>query len=258
MFNIGDFARLGRVSVRMLRHYDAIGLLPPAALDRASGYRYYNADQLRRLNRVIALKDLGFTLQQVQAILDDKVDVVELRGMLRLRRAQLEAQMTADELTAVAASYEGADIGPVIQPLYPALFGRLEAAGVTPVGPGIAYYEPAEGETREAVIVHAAVPVAVGPRSDYDFRSWTCLASRRPRPSSIVDQWTAWTRACRPWRAGSRRTGTARRDMRVRSIWTTARMNRRRASPSCRFPSSKADPGKSWILVRKGCYGSLF
>jgi DNA-binding transcriptional MerR regulator len=101
MFSIGDFAKLGRVSVRMLRHYDAIGLLRPAAVDPASGYRFYNADQLRRLNRVIALKDLGFTLQQVQAILDDKVDVVELRGMLRLRRAQIEAQL-ADDATRLA------------------------------------------------------------------------------------------------------------------------------------------------------------
>src|SRR4051812_21515315 len=95
MFSIGDFARLGRVSVRMLRHYDAIGLLPPAAVDPSSGYRFYRADQLTRLNRVLALKDLGFTLQQVAAIVDEKVDPAELRGMLRLRRAQLEAEVAA-------------------------------------------------------------------------------------------------------------------------------------------------------------------
>src|SRR5256885_15638392 len=95
MFSIGDFARLGRVSVRMLRHYDAIGLLRPAAVDPASGYRFYRADQLRRLNRVIALKDLGFTLEQVQLILDDQVSIAELRGMLRLRRAPLAAPLAA-------------------------------------------------------------------------------------------------------------------------------------------------------------------
>ena len=49
MFSIGEFAALGRVSVRMLRHYDAIGLLTPARTDPATGYRYYVADQLRRL-----------------------------------------------------------------------------------------------------------------------------------------------------------------------------------------------------------------
>ncbi len=84
MLNIGDFAKHGRVSVRMLRHYDAIGLLRPARVDPFSGYRCYEAAQLTRLNRVIALKDLGFTLQQVRAVLDEEVDTAELRGMLRL------------------------------------------------------------------------------------------------------------------------------------------------------------------------------
>ncbi|HEU4427083.1 MAG TPA: MerR family transcriptional regulator [Pilimelia sp.] len=205
MFTIGDFAKLGRVSVRMLRHYDAVGVLTPAAVDPASGYRRYRADQLRRLNRVIALKDLGFTLHQVRAILDDQVSVEELRGMLRLRRAQLEAQLTADaarlaevearlrmiereghmstedvvlkpvpqvrvaELTGVAASYEAEHIGPVIQPLYRELFRRLDAAGVSPSGPGIAYYDPAPGESGEAVTVHAGVQVATYSRPEHDF-----------------------------------------------------------------------------------------
>jgi DNA-binding transcriptional MerR regulator len=87
MFTIGDFARHGRVSVRMLRHYDGIGLLRPSRVDPASGYRFYEAGQLARLNRIIALKDLGFTLDQVQRVLDEQVSVEQLRGMLRLRQA---------------------------------------------------------------------------------------------------------------------------------------------------------------------------
>jgi DNA-binding transcriptional MerR regulator len=202
MFSIGAFAQLGRVSVRMLRHYDAIGLLPPAVTDPASGYRFYEADQLRRLNRIIALKDLGFTLDQVGAIIDDRLGVDELRGMLRLRRAQLEAQLQADalrlagvagrlrmiesegrmhsedvvlkripavrvaELTAVAASYEGADISPVIQPLYRDLMHRLEAARVELTGPAVAYYEPAPEVSEDAVTVHAAVEVKAAPGAD--------------------------------------------------------------------------------------------
>jgi DNA-binding transcriptional MerR regulator len=67
MFSIGEFARHGRVSVRMLRHYDAIGLLRPATVDPASGYRFYEAGQLADLNRLVALKDLGFSLQQLTA-----------------------------------------------------------------------------------------------------------------------------------------------------------------------------------------------
>ena len=64
MLSIGDFARLGQVSVRMLRHYDGIGLLEPARVDPATGYRWYDAGQFTRLNRILALKDLGFTLDQ--------------------------------------------------------------------------------------------------------------------------------------------------------------------------------------------------
>ncbi|MFO7253510.1 MAG: helix-turn-helix domain-containing protein, partial [Actinomycetes bacterium] len=96
MFTIGDFARLGRVSVRMLRHYDALGLLRPARVDPHTGYRYYAAGQLSRLNRIIALKNLGLTLEQVGRILEEKVGPEELHGMLRLRRAELEAQVAAD------------------------------------------------------------------------------------------------------------------------------------------------------------------
>src|SRR5215471_17890337 len=96
MFAIGEFARHGRVSVRMLRHYDAIGLLEPVSVDPASGYRFYEAAQLSTLNRIIALKNLGFTLQQVAQILDEQVSAAELRGMLTLRRAELQAQITDD------------------------------------------------------------------------------------------------------------------------------------------------------------------
>jgi DNA-binding transcriptional MerR regulator len=203
MFTIGDFARYGRVSARMLRHYDAIGLLPPDRTDPATGYRFYGAAQLARLNRIIALKDLGFTLQQVQAVLDDQVGPEELRGMLRLRQVELEAAMAAAaarlaqvearlrsieseghmpadevvvknvpavrvaELTGTAASYQPQDITPVIGPLYDRLFPLLEAAGIRPTGPGIARYEDAP-DGNGTIVVHAGVTVSVpaGPVGD--------------------------------------------------------------------------------------------
>src|SRR6516225_2680115 len=96
MFGIGEFARHGRVSVRMLRHYDAIGLLEPVCVDPATGYRFYEAGQLSRLNRIVALKNLGFTLHQVASILDDQVTTAELRGMLKLRHAELHEQIATD------------------------------------------------------------------------------------------------------------------------------------------------------------------
>jgi DNA-binding transcriptional MerR regulator len=201
MFTIGDFAAFGQVSARMLRHYDALGLLRPAVVDAATGYRFYSADQFSRLNRIVALKDLGFTLQQVGEIVDAKLSAEELRGMLRLRQAQLEDELARSaarltsvearlrliereghmptddvvlkhiaptrvaELSAISPSYDGADIGPVLQPLFGQLFERLGAAGVNPCGSPVAYYEDAENET---IRVHAAVPVDTGTTADVD------------------------------------------------------------------------------------------
>ncbi len=92
---IGDFARLGQVSVRMLRHYDEIGLLKPDSVDACSSYRSYSPEQLSVLNRIVALKDLGLSLDQVGRILADRVGVGELHGMLRLRRTELEDEVRA-------------------------------------------------------------------------------------------------------------------------------------------------------------------
>jgi DNA-binding transcriptional MerR regulator len=203
MFTIGDLARHGRVSVRMLRHYDATGLLRPARVDPASSYRFYEASQLARLNRIIALKDLGFTLEQVRAMLDEQVSAEQLRGMLRLRQAELQSRIAADtsrlaqvearlriiemegampaddiqvkrippvrvaELTATAASLEPAFITPVIQPLYKELGGLLGRAGLSPTGPAIAFYEDAPDG--DGVVVHAALPVSAGPNGGHGF-----------------------------------------------------------------------------------------
>ncbi len=92
MFSIGEFARLGGVSIRALRHYDETGLLRPAAVDPGTGNRSYSAVQLGQINRIIALKELGLSLAQVRLLLDG-VTLGELRGMLLLRRAQLDHEL---------------------------------------------------------------------------------------------------------------------------------------------------------------------
>ena len=61
MLKIGEFSKLSRVSVRMLRHYDEIGLLKPAEIDRFTDYRDYREDQLPTMCRITALKDMGFS-----------------------------------------------------------------------------------------------------------------------------------------------------------------------------------------------------
>jgi len=97
MLNIGEFARLGQVSPRMLRHYDETGLLKPSRVDSQTGYRSYEVAQLGRLHRLLALRDLGLSLEQIQPMLDDDPSVEQLRGMLRLRQAQIEREVTDEQ-----------------------------------------------------------------------------------------------------------------------------------------------------------------
>jgi len=96
MFRIGDFSRIARVSARLLRFYDEIGLLSPAHADAQTGYRYYTVAQLAPLNRILVLKELGFTLDQVRHIASGDVGADELRHMLQLRRNDA-AQALAEE-----------------------------------------------------------------------------------------------------------------------------------------------------------------
>jgi DNA-binding transcriptional MerR regulator len=96
MFRIGDFSRIARVSTRLLRFYDQIGLLAPAHADAQSGYRYYTMAQLAQLNRITVLKELGFSLDQVGDILRSQVGAAELRSMLLLRRADAERSLALE------------------------------------------------------------------------------------------------------------------------------------------------------------------
>jgi len=96
MFKIGDFAKLTRVPVRTLRYYDDIGLLKAAHIDPATGYRYYSSAQLVQLNQILALKDLGLSLEQISSVLEDETRLDDLRGMLRLKQLEIE-QTIQDE-----------------------------------------------------------------------------------------------------------------------------------------------------------------
>ena len=97
MLKIGEFARLAQVPVKTLRYYDEIGLLPPARIDATTGYRYYALEQLPRLNRLLALKDLGFSLEQIGRVLNDGVTHEQLRGMLMLKRAEVEERLNEEQ-----------------------------------------------------------------------------------------------------------------------------------------------------------------
>jgi effector-binding domain-containing protein len=80
------------VSVSALRYYDEMRLLKPADIDRWTGYRYYSLDQLPMLHRILALKDLGLSLDQIQQLIGEELPAEQIRGMLRLKRAELKEQ----------------------------------------------------------------------------------------------------------------------------------------------------------------------
>ena len=93
MLKIGDFSSLSQVSIKTLRYYDERGLLSPAHIDADTGYRYYSAAQLSRLHRILALKDFGFSLEQIAKCLEDNVTAEQMRGMLALRQAEQQARV---------------------------------------------------------------------------------------------------------------------------------------------------------------------
>jgi len=93
MFKIGDFSQMGQVSIRTLRLYDELGLLRPAQIDKFTGYRFYTMEQLPRLNRILALKDLGLSLEQIGDLLKRDLPADQLRNMLRLKQAEITRQM---------------------------------------------------------------------------------------------------------------------------------------------------------------------
>jgi len=97
MIRIGDFSKLSQVSIKTLRYYDEMGLLKPLNVDRFTGYRYYSVSQLPRLNRILALKDLGLSLEQIARVLDEGVSPEQLRGMLRLKSAELQQHITEEQ-----------------------------------------------------------------------------------------------------------------------------------------------------------------
>jgi effector-binding domain-containing protein len=88
MIRIGDFSKLSRISVKTLRYYDEVGLLQPVQVDPFTGYRLYEYSQLSDLNRILALKDLGFSLEEIGHLLDDGLSVEQMRGMLKLRETE--------------------------------------------------------------------------------------------------------------------------------------------------------------------------
>ena len=96
-YKIGDFSQMAQVSVRMLRHYDKLGLLRPGHVDSWTGYRHYTLDQLSRLHQILAFRDLGLSLEQMGELLDDPGADERLYEMLQTKQRSLEQQLTEEQ-----------------------------------------------------------------------------------------------------------------------------------------------------------------
>lgn len=175
MFKISDFSRFSRVSIKMLRHYDELGLLTPAYVDPSTNYRYYSADQLPRLNRIIALKELGFSLEQIAHLLDGGVSGDQLRGMLKLRREEIKQKLAEEEakLARVETRLKQIDLesGP---PPYDVLLRKVEPQKVATIREVVAgehiseLFEEVEAYVARFGARAAAPPLMIYHDADYD------------------------------------------------------------------------------------------
>ncbi|OPL09893.1 MAG: hypothetical protein AVO34_12735 [Firmicutes bacterium ML8_F2] len=174
MLKIGDFSKIGKVSIRMLRHYDQIGILKPACIDNSTGYRIYSIDQLPRLNRIIFLKDIGFSLTEVMELVDEHISIDEMKAMLVKRQkdlqneismAQINLKTVVERLHSIESegdipkfdiSIKSTDpyvyashrtivphmnqMGIYCYDMYAKVYKELKQMNVTPIGPEITYY----------------------------------------------------------------------------------------------------------------------
>jgi len=228
VLKIGDFSQLGQVSVRTLHHYDDRGLLKPARIDDWTGYRFYSMEQLPRLNRILALKDLGFSLDQIGRLVDDDVPAEQLRGMLALKQAEIERQLTVGRTRLLRVEARLRQIEQEGEPspyevvlkktapqtiastrttvptledmptfrcdLYDELYGSLKRHRVEPGTPEFALYHTVEYLERD-IDMEAAVavdgPRGAGPEGGGDRPAFRELPAV-PEMASVVHEGSAW------------------------------------------------------------------
>ncbi|VEP18183.1 Transcriptional regulator [Hyella patelloides LEGE 07179] len=192
MLRIGDFAQLTRISTKTLRHYDRLGLLKPNKVDNFTGYRYYSATQLPRLNRILVFKELGFSLEEISRLLAENIALEEIQGMLRLKQLEIKQRLEQDRyrlsrletrlqelkqekampnyevlLKPVEAQLVAATVGVIpnyqdCQPIFANLFDRVYhhaySQGLKKVGCGISIYHDTKLRDRD-IPVEVAAPI---------------------------------------------------------------------------------------------------
>lgn len=189
LLQIGEFSRLTGLSVRTLRYYGDLGLLPPGSVDPSTGYRRYRIDQVERANRLVALKSAGLSLEEVGLVLDDQLNATQFRDLLeakvgqleresqqiteqlRLAKVQLEqlerrmerpmADVTVKTTERITIAYLREQVGGTadIAPLFPRLFESVNPADGVGVGGNVYHYFADDGSS---IDVEAVLPVPEG------------------------------------------------------------------------------------------------
>ena len=190
LVTIGDFSRMTHLSVKALRHYHDVGLLEPAQVDGASGYRLYDASQVPVAQVIRRFRDMGMPLEEVKAVLDAP-DVGSRNEVVVAHLERMESQLSQTQSTVaslrallerpttpIAVEYRSVPVTPTLgitEPVtmegledwwvgaFEELYGVLAASGVEPVGPGGALYPNELFELEEGdVTAFVPVPVAAG------------------------------------------------------------------------------------------------
>src|SRR5262245_53459709 len=231
MFRRRDFSRLARVTIKTLRHYDRLGLLVPAFVDPASRYRHYSARQVERIHRIRALRDLGFSLEEIAAILGKDPSRRTMRRFLEQRRDEIAAQMKSDarRLAEIEASLHEleerrppaleavvreippvcvatrrarvADLDAGAEALFEAVEADALAARARLPGPPMLLYHDRDYRESGATI-EAAVPIRPDTRSVG--RSKVCTLPGHAAAACVLyhggyDQWAQVARGLVPW-----------------------------------------------------------
>lgn len=208
MFRIGDFSRLARVTIRTLHHYDEAGLLTPAHVDPLTGYRYYTADQLESLQRILLLKDLGFSLDQIRDLSSADVDAASFTQHLEARRTELRTAIEAEQarlrrLDALRSALSDGDASAVALRDVPAVEVHSRRERVAHLGSDVQQlFETAEAEVASARARADASPFLIFHDPDYrehDAEVEVCIPVK---PGARIDATTvpAITAGCATYR----------------------------------------------------------
>lgn len=161
---IGEFSRMTHLSVKALRHYHDVGLLVPAEVDPASGYRFYSPDQVPIAQVIRRFRDLGMPLDEIRDVL--QASDVEARSRVivaHMRRMEAELAMTQTIVDSLRSLLERPPVPIAVEHRSVRALRALAISGQVSVAELDTWWEAAFRELDAAVVAAAVAPA--GPRA---------------------------------------------------------------------------------------------